>query len=136
MNFNPYQQINQTHGHIFHRSVNSTNSVEVELTVQDDDSLKDFVTTSSQRTMIRAQTSLEQLKVSLTPVNLESIRESTPKNLFKKSPSISKETLLKNKQEGGTINLSTKALRRNPRRKSKKLKIFNLLHDDTKKMIH
>ena len=31
MNFNPYQQINQTHGHIFHRSVNSTNSVEVEL---------------------------------------------------------------------------------------------------------
>ena len=34
MNFNPYQQINQTHGHIFHRSVNSTNSVEVELTVK------------------------------------------------------------------------------------------------------
>ena len=34
MKFNPYQQINQTHGHIFHRSVNSTNSVEVELTVK------------------------------------------------------------------------------------------------------
>ena len=34
MNFNPYQQINQTHGHIIHRSVNSTNSVEVELTVK------------------------------------------------------------------------------------------------------
>ena len=113
-----------------------TEIVEVELTVQDDDSLEDFVTKSSQRTMIRAQTSLEQLKVSLTPVNLESIRESTPKNLFKKSPSISKETLLKNKQEGGTINLGTKALRRNPRRKSKKLKIFNHLHDDTKKMTH
>ena len=93
-----------------------TEIVEVELTVQDDDSLEDFVTKSSQRTMIRAQTSLEQLKVSLTP---ESIRESTPKNLFKKSPSISKETLLKNKQEGGTINLGTKDLRRNPRRKSK-----------------
>ena len=35
MNFNLYQQINQTHGHIFRRSVNSTNHVKVELAVKD-----------------------------------------------------------------------------------------------------
>ena len=107
---------------------------ELELTVQDDNSLEVFVTTSSQKTMVRARTSQEQLTVSLPPVNLESIRANTSNNLFKKSPSIPKDMLLKNKQEGVTMNLGTKAVRRNPRRKSKKLNIFDHLHDDTKKM--
>ena len=62
------------------------------------------------------------------------------------TPSISKETLHKNKQEGSTMNCSTKALKGNSRTKSKKLQtikrenifdhesIFDHLHDDAKKI--
>ena len=107
----------------------------------DNDLLTDFWTTSTPKRLSRAQSNLEQIKVSLPPVNLEFLDENTQTNLFKKRPSISRETQHNNKQEGDKMNLETKVGHRKSRKISKKLKtikqenIIDHLHDDTKKTV-
>ena len=65
---------------------------DIELTtVPDDNMLTNLKTKSTPKRLFRAQSNLEQIKVFLPPVNLESVDANTQKNLFKKKPLISRE---------------------------------------------
>ena len=115
---------------------------EIELaTVPDGNLITNLKTKSTPKRLFRAQSNLEQIKVFLPPVNLESVDANTQRNLFKKKPLISREKQHKTKHEGDKMNLETKAEHRKLRMKSKKLKtvkqekIIDRLHDDTKKMM-
>ena len=113
---------------------------DIELTVPDDSPLTDFRTTSTPKTLFRAQSNLEQIKAFLPPINLEAVGASTPTNLYRKRPSQSRELHHQSKQEGDKINLGTKVERRKLRKKSKTLETINqdyieILLDDTKKLM-